>query len=348
MPVSDAVVYGLTAALMAGLLANALSLAAIRTRVGLDPVSERSNHTQPTPRLGGMAVIGGLAGATTILAMAGLLSPESGKLLVLTMAGGSIGIADDFLNLRPQVKILLLNVLAFAGAVFLGPVAEIPVPLAGWVAVPHWLGVVIAGFWLLSIVNVVNFMDGLNGLAGSFAVLVLMAAGMLWSEPSWPLLAAQVAILGFLLCNVFEGKIFLGDAGSLSLGFLLGAAPLVADEASKGFWLVPLVCLPLIADVALTLVRRAVRGARLSEPHREHLYQRIKAAGWSHQASSTTVLVTGLMALGVALSMWSACAQSPSVYWMSALFIVLLWAAALYGMLFIKLRRNAGLEGTLR
>ncbi|GGY41452.1 glycosyltransferase family 4 protein [Parvularcula lutaonensis] len=348
MPVSDAVVWGLLAALLAGLLSNALSLAAIRTRIGLDHVSERSNHSQPTPRLGGMAVIGGLAGATTILAMAGLLSPESGMLLVLTMAAGAIGIADDFLTLRPQVKILLLNILAFAGAVLLGPVAELPIPLAGWVAIPHWLGVVVAGFWLLSIVNVVNFMDGLNGLAGSYAVLVLAAAGTLWSEPSWPLLAAQVAVLGFLFCNVFEGRIFLGDAGSLSLGFLLGAAPLVANEESRGFWLIPLVCLPLIADVALTLVRRAARGARLSEPHREHLYQRIKAAGWSHQAASVTLLFTGVMALLVATSMWRACADRPSVYWLSALFIVLLWAAALYGMLFIKLRRGAGLEGTLR
>lgn len=345
--VAETAIFGLSAAVLAGLLANALCHAAIRMRVALDPVSDRSNHSRPTPRLGGLAIMLGLFAASLFLYATDLLAADAVKLLLLALAGGVIGLLDDFFDAPAQVKLVLMTALAFAAPFVLGPVEAIPVPFLGWTALPSLAGVFVGAFWVLSIMNVINFMDGLNGLAGSFAVVIFAAASMVWAEPSWPLLAAQIAVLGFLFCNVFDGKIFLGDAGSLSLGTLIGAAPLLAGGEGTAFWIVPLVCVPLILDVAVTLVRRAMRGARLHEPHREHLYQQVKAAGWSHQAASGAVVLTGAVGACIACLLWPLSSEEPLVYWLSALLIGLIWAATMRGLLMLKPSRTT-LEGALR
>ncbi|NNU15027.1 hypothetical protein HK107_01645 [Parvularcula sp. ZS-1/3] len=347
MPLTDEIIFGFAAAVMAGLIANALCLTAIRSQLALDPVSDRSNHKTPVPRLGGMAVVAGILAGGAVLFFAGTLSPQGAALILLAMAAGGIGLLDDFFGMSAQLKMLLLAAVAFAGAVFVGPITEFPVPLIGWVDLPMPLGILLAAFWLLSIINTVNFMDGLNGLVGTTAIVILAGASLMWSAASWPLLTVQVALLGFLFCNVFAGRIFLGDAGSLAIGTLIGAAPLLAGEGTRGFWIVPLVALPLIMDVAVTLVRRAARGERLSEAHREHFYQHLKASGWSHQATALAVVAAGLVAALVARLIWQVCVEMPSVYWLSALFIALLWAVIIGGMLMIK-RSSQELEGTFR
>lgn len=345
---ADELIYGLTAAALAGLLTNVLCIAAVRWRVALDPVSDRSNHSVPTPRLGGLSILGGVAGAVLLLEGTGLVAPGVPLLLALSVSAGCIGLIDDFADLNALLKLVLLGGLALLAGWFLGPVEMLPLPFVGWIPVAPEIGTLIAAFWILSIVNVINFMDGLNGLVGSFLIILFTAVVFAGGGVNWTLFAVQAAILGFLFCNVFTGRIFMGDAGSLSLGFLIGAAPLLtAGGDGKGFWMVPLVALPLIADVGLTLVRRALRGARLTEPHREHLYQRLKASGWSHQAVASVLLGTGVAAFFVAFVLRGACASSPLIYWIAAICIVLLWGGAMAGMLTAKLRAGR-LEGTLR
>jgi UDP-N-acetylmuramyl pentapeptide phosphotransferase/UDP-N-acetylglucosamine-1-phosphate transferase len=330
------IIAGLTAALVAGLLAYGFSEAAVRSGVVLDPVSERSNHSRPVPRLGGAAVLMGLGGAATVLGVAELLSWKGGQLFLLAGLAGCLGLADDLFGLRPSVKFAGLVVIAVPAVVFAGAVQEMPLPFIGWVSLAPLIGYAMSAFWLLSIANVVNFMDGLNGLAGCFVAVALAAAGLLIGGLSFELLAVQAAILGFLLANIFSGRIFLGDGGSMALGMALGTAPLLASEGGKGFWLVPLVALPLILDVALTLIRRASRGARLAEPHREHVYQRVKAAGWSHQASSAAVLSAGLGAVLIGWFFWDAAQLRPLAYWASAVVIAFLWATLMMLMLAAK------------
>lgn len=348
MTTGEEFVFGLTAAILAGLFSYGMCRAFISMRVGLDPVSERSNHTAPTPRLGGFAVLIGIGGAAVFLFATDLLARDMLNLLLIMFGGGLIGLLDDLIEPPTWAKFLMMIALAVAAAVFLGPVKSVPLPFLGWVPLPLLLGQALAAFWVLSIINVLNFMDGLNGLAGTFAIVVFGAASMVWMEPSWPLLAAQIAVLGFLFCNVFEGKIFLGDAGSLSIGTLMGAAPLLAGDSGPQFWIVPLVCLPLILDVGVTLMRRAIRGARLYEPHREHLYQQLKAAGWSHQASSGAVVLTGAAGAVIACSLWPLASQEPLVYWLCALLIGLIWAATMRALLILKPSQSFPLEGAFR
>lgn len=338
---SDQAVYGLTAAAAAGLMAHALCAAIVRRQLALDPVSERSSHKVPTPRLGGAAILGGLLAGSVILFAAGLLDQASLALIGLALAAGGVGLLDDLFNLTPRSKLILLALAAFAAPLLLGGVGVLPVPFIGWVPLPNAIGMLIAAFWVLSVLNVVNFMDGLNGLASSFAILLLAVAAGVWGLLPWPLLAMQLAIFGFLLANVFRGQIFLGDAGSLSLAMVIAAAPLTRSEASSTFWFMPLVSLPLILDVAITILRRAARGARLSEAHREHVYQQLKALGWSHQASSLAVLTSGLAALGVASLIWEPALAMPALYWMSALLIALVWGGIM-GLMALLKRPPAG------
>ncbi|MCQ8185105.1 glycosyltransferase family 4 protein [Parvularcula maris] len=333
---SPELIAGLTAALVAGVLAYGFSEVAARSRFVLDPVSDRSNHARPVPRLGGAAVLMGLGGAATVLGVADLLTWKGGQLFLVAGLAGTLGLMDDLFGLRPSWKFAGLVLIAIPAVVMTGPVKAVPLPILGWAEVPPFLGFAIAAFWLLSITNVLNFMDGLNGLAGSFVIVALMALGLLVGEVSFALLAVQAAILGFLLANIFAGRIFLGDSGSLALGMTLGTAPLLASGGGQGFWVLPLVTLPLILDVALTLIRRAKRGARLAEPHREHVYQRVKAAGWSHQASSAAVVGGGLAAAALAWFFWGEAQARPLAYWASAVVIGFVWATIMLLMLAAK------------
>jgi len=334
---SSDIIIGLLAALISGLLVFSFCQTAIRQRLVLDGVTERSNHQVPTPRLGGAGIMIGFAAATAIMLAAGLIHSDLIPLIMLTFAAGVIGLADDLTTLSPGVKFILLCVLSGLASFILGPVAQVPIPLVGWVGLSPTLGMALGGFWLLAIVNVVNFMDGLNGLIGTAVVLVVVNLGLLMGgQIGWLVLAVEAGIIGFLACNAFRGRIFLGDAGSLSLGFLLGALSLIADGEGRVFWLTPLVALPLIADVAVTLVVRARRGAPLTEAHRDHLYQRLKLAGWSHQAVSLGL--GSVIVLGALLSrrFGPEVEVAPTAYWGTALGIAGAWAAVMLVMWTLK------------
>ena len=341
-------ILALTIAMLAGLLTNAVCEVVIRARFGLDEVSARSNHQLPTPRTGGFAILVTLAAATLCLSAVGVVDRQTWIVLGLMGAFGTLGLIDDFVPLPAVPRLFVMVLLSGITVFFLGPLATLPVPFVGWTELPYAAGFLLGVLWMVGLINVVNFMDGLNGLIGSFTVLALTMGVIAVGGINWPVLTAQLAVLGFLFANAFKGRVFLGDAGSLSLGFLIGAAALSGGTSNgQGFWLVALVCLPLIGDVALTLVRRAARGARITEPHREHLYQRMKAVGWSHQAVSLSVLATGLCAAVLGLNLRQAWANEPAVYWLSVVVTAAVWLVTMVGL--TRLRRESdGLEGALR
>ncbi|MEM9840048.1 MAG: hypothetical protein AAF830_12960 [Pseudomonadota bacterium] len=339
---------GLTAAALAALLSYALCLAAVRARFGLDQITERSSHTVPTPRTGGLMVLTSLLLASVLLLFSGLMEREVVVLLGLTVGAGMLGLLDDFLPLPPLVKLAVQAALAFLAAFLLGPVQTVPIPLLGWQTIPLSLALPLTVFWIVGMMNVVNFMDGLNGLIGGFAILALGAAMTVAGVSFWILLLAAGSVFGFLLCNAVRGRIFLGDAGSLSLGFLIATSGLLTEGGAYGFWLLPLVSLPLIMDVLVTLVRRALRGARLTEPHREHYYQLLKAHGWSHQAVALSLFFSGLISACLALSLGLLGDQPPLFYWLIALLIAGAWWAVMALMMAVKNEATARLEGPFR
>jgi Fuc2NAc and GlcNAc transferase len=275
----------------------------------IDVPNHRSSHREATARGGGIVIVAVcLAGVALALAL-GWLAPRA----ALALGGGGIAVAavgwlDDRNGVPARVR-LLVHFAAAAWAVFcIRPALLLPglaQPLAGVAAD------VLAVFGIVWLVNLYNFMDGIDGIAGGEAVTTGVAGGaMLWLvAPGIALLylTTGAAALGFLRWNWAPARIFMGDVCSGFLGFLFAALALAAERVAG----VPsvLLLLPLlvfILDATWTLFARLLRGERVHEAHRTHTYQRLVAAGWSHARVSTLVIACNIVlgALAIAAALW--------------------------------------------
>jgi len=277
-------------------------LAYLRHRAILDHPNDRSSHTIPTPRGGGWGVM------LTVLPAWALVGVWTGNPLrvlpVLAAAAALMAISwiDDRRGLGAGPR-FLTQVAAVAVGLAALP-ADQPV-LQGWL--PLWLDRALAGFAWLWFVNLFNFMDGIDGLAGSEAAtvggglaLVVALAGL---DPALGLygLAVAGAALGFLGWNWHPAKVFMGDVGSVPLGYLLGW--LLLGVAAHGYWAAALlVPLYFLADATITLLRRASEGKKVWQAHREHFYQKATQRGRTHAQVVLAVLAANaaLVALAVA------------------------------------------------
>ncbi|WP_127754121.1 glycosyl transferase family 4 [Devosia sp. 1566] len=281
----------------------------------------RSSHALPTPRGGGIAiaVAAVMAGLTFGLGGTPLLVPVA----ALAAAAAALGFADDLLDLSPALR-FPLQIALFALLYVL--VSPLPALALG----PHWslagallaILVVLVGVWWL---NLFNFIDGIDGIAASQAILVLLGAACIWcltagaTAPSavfWLSLAIAAAAAGFLQRNWPPARIFMGDAGSYGLAFLVFAIALltIADGALPyASWLI----LPAatVTDATVTLLRRLARGEKPWQAHRRHAYQQL-ARRWGHQ--TVTLLFAALTALWTA-PLAAAAAMLPAWQWPLAL-----------------------------
>jgi len=243
----------------------------------LDRPNERSSHVAPTPRGGGIAVVVALALAWLVAAPADHLPP-----LILGCALGLIGWWDDVKGLPAAWRFAVQIGAVTIGVGYLGSDAIFQGLL------PPWLDGLVAGLVWLWFINLFNFMDGIDGIAGIEALTIglglAVVAGLV--EPAaagLPAASLAGAALGFLIWNWPPAKIFLGDVGSQALGFLLGY--LLLRAAAEGQWAAALI-LPLyfVADATLTLLRRLRRGDAVWRAHRSHFYQRaVQALGGRHR-----------------------------------------------------------------
>jgi UDP-GlcNAc:undecaprenyl-phosphate/decaprenyl-phosphate GlcNAc-1-phosphate transferase len=265
-------------------VAFALALIAIElvrrsslARILVDRPNERSLHRVPTPRVGG---IGLLAGALPV-AFA-FASPEGRVLAGAAAVLAMVSAADDAESLPVATRLAVhLGVAAIAVAA-IGP----PAWNAGAGALITAFGAVLAITWMA---NLFNFMDGSDGLAGGMAAIgfaVLAVAAHRANATDIAVVAGTVsgASLAFLAFNFPPARVFMGDAGSVPLGFLAGALGWqgVARETWPA-WFPVLVFSPFIVDATVTLLRRLVAGERIWKAHRSHYYQRLVLGGWSHR-----------------------------------------------------------------
>ena len=271
-------------------------------RRALDVPNQRSSHTRPVPRGGGLVIVAGfLVGLAAWLVLGGSLSPRALGWLGGALLVAAISFVDDLRSLpaAPRLAVHLLGalLLTLAGA----QERELPLPLA----------LLLAFAWIALVTNVYNFMDGIDGLAASQAVVAgaaLVAAGSLVRNPlvavGGGLCAAAAA--GFLVFNLPPARLFMGDVGSTFLGFSFAGVSLLANIGVGGgrlpieFGLI--LFAPFLFDSLVTLSRRVLRGERWYAAHRSHYYQRLVRRGISHGQVTCLYAGLGVVAASAALA----------------------------------------------
>jgi len=321
---------GLTACLVEGIRRWS------QARALFDLPNARSSHARPVPRLGGLAL------APVLLLGLGLwawrLPPGldgDGRALLAVLGGAAlvalVSLIDDLRSLPPAVRFPAHLLAGFVVAGASGGITLIAAGPLGTVDVTAPWSLVLAALWVTWFVNAFNFMDGIDGIAGTQALVAggaWIAYGLVTGAPLLMGAGAVLAgtALGFLAHNWAPARIFMGDVGSAPLGLLLATVPWALGRAD--LWLASLLPLwPFLFDTGVTLLRRAARGERLWEAHRSHLYQRLVIHGWSHRAVAT--LYAALAAAGAAggvLLLTSATALASSWVGIVAVGCTLLWA----------------------
>jgi Fuc2NAc and GlcNAc transferase len=274
----------------------------------LDVPNIRSSHDRVVPRGGGLAVVFITLGAALTLS---LMHRWSAAEALAWLAGGSliaaVGLLDDRQNLSVRSR-LLVQLLAALCALWLwsaGPTADVLHPSPPLRAAV-WLVGAVAVIWSI---NLFNFMDGIDGLAGQQALFVAVAALLLGAGPrgsaeAWMLYCLAGATAGFLVWNWAPARIFMGDTGSSFLGYALAVAAVATSRnGSLSLWTWVILQGAFLVDATVTLCVRAWRGERVHSAHRQHAYQRLARHWRSHARVSTAyfaVNVFWLLPLAVA------------------------------------------------
>lgn len=259
----------------------------------VDVPNERSSHQLATTRGGGLAIVLTFLCAVQLLYFAELVHPS----LVLAICGGGglvalVGFIDDHRHISAFWR-LVAHFLGAAWALYwLGGASQ--AALAG--PISPWFVYSLAAVCMVWLVNLYNFMDGIDGIASIEAITVCFGGAILYwiAEPTNYLWLAPMLLLGsvagFLYWNYPPARIFMGDAGSGFLGFVIGVfciqAAWIAEEV---FWAWIILLAVFIVDSTVALIRRLLRGKRLDEAHRSHAYQYASRKYGGHKAISLAV-----------------------------------------------------------
>jgi UDP-GlcNAc:undecaprenyl-phosphate GlcNAc-1-phosphate transferase len=316
--VTAALIYFLTFAIAATVTAIATPLVIrLATHLEIIDAAneERRVHEVPTPRIGGIAVFFGFAFALFAVLGFALSSPyalypsivhlgvhqkinaiadqfDAVHRLVGLLFGGmlilGVGLWDDIMQMRPRNKFLAQIIVALVSMLygFIIPGVTNPFdhnPHTNWIDFPIWLSVPLTLLWYVGMMNAINFIDGLDGLLSGFTLiscLFLFTISVLHASPVVALvvIALAGAALGFLPYNFNPAKIFLGDAGSLFIGYVFATVSIIgaSKTAIAISIVVPVVVLALpILDTAAVIIRRATSGKRITEADRGHFHHQL-------------------------------------------------------------------------
>ena len=274
----------------------------------IDHPNERSSHSAPTPRGGGVAIV-------IVVLAAGIFAAINSNLihsLIYLVCGTVIaylGWRDDVHSLSPRVRFAVQGLVALASVLGLGYFKSVTIPLFGQLQLGA-VGFIITLLWIVGLTNAYNFMDGIDGIAGGVALSaafgwMFLAANTNQHFVYWVALAVAAGSLGFLLHNWSPAKIFMGDAGSTFLGYTFAVLPLLsADKGGDALMLGTLLMWTFIMDAGVTFIRRAFKGERVFDAHRTHLYQRLVIGGYKHAQVSALYILLTLLAAALAYA-WS-------------------------------------------
>lgn len=269
---------------------------AIRKSI-IDIPNDRSSHTIPTPRGGGLAVAISWFLGLTFIFIKGKIEPSVYYALLSGLPLTLIGFADDIFSLKPNVRFLVQFVCAVSALWFLRGLQIFPFPFGDldWIIILTPLAFV-AIIWAI---NLFNFLDGIDGYIGSEIVFIGLSVFFLTGDEIGLLFA--VATLGFLVWNWPKAKIFMGDVGSTLLGFTVAVMAIYHQNYQlSSLWVWLILTSVFWFDATVTLIRRFINKEKLSEAHRKHAYQRIVQSGFSHQKTTIWSIVLNIVGLGFA------------------------------------------------
>ena len=281
---------------------------AVRTRL-FDRPNERSSHSRPIPRGGGLAIVVAFLLAISYLTLSGELETS----VFVALSGGAlvaaIGYWDDRRDPSARTRIVGHFLAASWATLWIGGIPHLDLYFTTW----EWGGVgyivsIVGIVWLL---NLYNFMDGIDGIAASEAIFVASVGGaLLLSAGATGLALAALTLAatsaGFLVWNWPPAKIFMGDVGSGFLGYTLAVLAIASDQESDvSLWVWLLLLGVFVVDATLTLLRRLLRGEKISQAHRDHAYQHAAIQFNSHL--KVTLGIAGInigILLPIALVTW--------------------------------------------
>ncbi|KXS33255.1 MAG: Glycosyl transferase, family 4, conserved region [Candidatus Gallionella acididurans] len=252
-----------------------------------DIPNERSLHTEPIPRVGGIAIMAGILSGWI------LLFHFWEWWIVLPVLGlFMLSLVDDVRNLSAKIRLL-------------GHFVAAVIVVAG--AGVQWLWLLPILLFIVWMTNLFNFMDGADGLAAGMALFGFSfygVAGLMHGNEAFAMMNFTIgaAALGFLYHNFYPARVFMGDAGSIPLGFLAAAFGVWGwQQGYWPFWFPVLVFSPFVIDASATLLKRTRRREKLTEAHRDHYYQRLIRMGWGHRNTAVAEYMLMLAAGGSAL-----------------------------------------------
>lgn len=318
----------------------------------LDHPNERSLHTTPIPRTGGLAILSSLALGLLLIVLLSLLgrgwqvieTRTSIWIVGMVLLLAALSLWNDWMELAPGLRFIVHGLAALGVVLGAGLTIDlIPLPLFG-IWSPGWLAVPLTVLCLMWMTNLYNFMDGMDGFAGGMSVLGFgFLSYIAWSTgQSFITLLSLLtvgAVAGFLLYNWPPAKIFMGDLGSILLGFLAGALSVMGVHQKQfELWVPVLIFSPFIVDATTTLIRRVLRGERIWRAHREHYYQRLVLLGWSHRK---TVLAEYCLMLACGASAIVYTRATESVRLMLLVTWVLIYCALAWSVKMVERRSKA-------
>jgi UDP-GlcNAc:undecaprenyl-phosphate/decaprenyl-phosphate GlcNAc-1-phosphate transferase len=305
------------APMISALVTLVLTLILTLNKIGMiqDVPNERSLHTEPIPRTGGIGLMAGILSGWMMLIQVWpwwIVLPALGLFI--------LSLVDDMRGLSPRFRLIGHFIAAL---------------IVLWGAGIDWLWLLPVLLFIVWMTNLYNFMDGSDGLAGGMAFFGFNfygVAGFMSGDDTLAMMSFAVSSAGlaFLFFNSHPAKIFLGDAGSIPLGFLAAAFGVWGwQHGYWPFWFPLLVFSPFIADATVTLLRRARHREKLTQAHRSHYYQRLVQMGWGHRktahAEYVLMFFAGISALwGIGLD---AQGQGNLLAWWGTIYLGLsMWA----------------------
>jgi UDP-N-acetylmuramyl pentapeptide phosphotransferase/UDP-N-acetylglucosamine-1-phosphate transferase len=310
-PVAHLLLWGVLALFACAGILWCLLRTGLAWRLATDIPNDRSLHTRPTPRVGGWGIV------PVVVILIWRAAPALWLPALLAALLATLSQIDDRRGLSARVR-------------FGGHAAAVVALIVVYPATAPWWALAALALLLIWLVNLYNFMDGSDGLAGGMALFgfggyAIAASISAHRDPALALACLIVAgaAAGFLMFNFHPARIFLGDAGSIPLGFLAGAFGYWGwRESAWPLWFPAVVFSPFIGDASVTLLKRLLRGEKFWLAHREHYYQRLVQGGFGH--ASTARIWYLMMGTGIMLALW-ALGIAVVYQWL----VVVVWVAVL-------------------